>query len=260
MRIWTVVVLRLAGFVCWPPLMEGAAVGGQPPVVVQHVKVYGEAGRFAGWPANHGIWSWGNEILVGFSRGFSKDNGSDYHIDRDKAEDFLIARSRDGGISWSVEEPKPQGALVGTRGMRHAAMPKGLADEQTTELPDRIHFNHPDFAMIVRMESHQEGASRVSISYDRGKPARAVPAPPLRTQRHHGSNRLHRQRPRGLFALPHGDEIRRHGRPPDRGSNGRRRQDLELPRVHWAGAAWICSHAVVGSDFGHRSRDDTPHA
>ena len=25
---------------------------------VTHVKVYYEAGRFGGWPANHGIWSW----------------------------------------------------------------------------------------------------------------------------------------------------------------------------------------------------------
>ena len=35
----------------------------------QHVMVYHQPGRFGGWPANHGIWSWGNEILVGFSAG-----------------------------------------------------------------------------------------------------------------------------------------------------------------------------------------------
>ena len=27
--------------------------------------VYKQTGHFAGWPANYGIWSWGNEILVG---------------------------------------------------------------------------------------------------------------------------------------------------------------------------------------------------
>jgi len=167
--IRTVDLFSLAGFVCCPLLMKGIAVAGQPPVVVQHVKVYGEAGHFAGWPANHGIWSWGDEVLVGFSRGSSKDNGSDYHIDRGKAEYFLLARSRDGGVTWSVEEPKPPGALAGTRGMRHAAMPDGLADEHPVELRDPIHFTHPDFAMIVRMESPQGGASRISTSYDRGK-------------------------------------------------------------------------------------------
>ena len=36
----------------------------------RHIKVYEEAGRFGGWPANHGIWSWNNEILVGFAAGW----------------------------------------------------------------------------------------------------------------------------------------------------------------------------------------------
>ncbi|MCA9414372.1 MAG: hypothetical protein KC944_24380, partial [Candidatus Omnitrophica bacterium] len=39
------------------------------------VVVYKEDGRFGGWPANHGIWSWGNEILVGFSAGYHRDLG-----------------------------------------------------------------------------------------------------------------------------------------------------------------------------------------
>ena len=37
---------------------------------VRHVDVYFEKGMFGGWPANHGIWSWGDEILVGFSKGY----------------------------------------------------------------------------------------------------------------------------------------------------------------------------------------------
>ena len=36
---------------------------------VQNVLVYKEAGRFGGWPANHGIWSWGNEIRGRLQRG-----------------------------------------------------------------------------------------------------------------------------------------------------------------------------------------------
>ncbi|MHC4680933.1 MAG: hypothetical protein ACYTEK_19805, partial [Planctomycetota bacterium] len=36
----------------------------------RHLKVFYEAGRFTGWPANNGIWQWGNEILVGFSLGY----------------------------------------------------------------------------------------------------------------------------------------------------------------------------------------------
>ena len=100
-------------------LVSGFAAAGEPPRVLQQVKVYSEPGRFAGWPANHGIWSWGDEILVGFSRGYDKDNGPDYHIDPDRPEDFLLARSKDGGATWSIEEPRPPGALGGHA--RHAA-------------------------------------------------------------------------------------------------------------------------------------------
>ena len=109
------------------------------------------------------------EILVGFSRGFSKDGGADYHLDKSKPEDFLLARSRDGGVTWAIETPNPPGALSGTRGARHAAAPEGFVDEPSVEFRDPIQFNHPDFAMIVRMESWKGGTTRISVSYDRGK-------------------------------------------------------------------------------------------
>src|SRR5690554_72725 len=37
-----------------------------PETKIQHGIVFYEEGRFGGWPANNGIWSWDNEILVGF--------------------------------------------------------------------------------------------------------------------------------------------------------------------------------------------------
>jgi hypothetical protein len=56
----------------------------------RHVFIYHQAGRFAGFPANHGIWCWGNEILVGFSAGDYKDLGPNRHaIDREKPEEHL---------------------------------------------------------------------------------------------------------------------------------------------------------------------------
>jgi hypothetical protein len=136
---------------------------------VRHVVVYSEPGRFAGWPANHGAWSWGNEILVGFSRGSYKDRGFFHHIDHEKPEEFLLARTRDGGCSWSIEEPHPPGALAGTRGMRHGLMPPGAVEERPINLPVRINFIHPDFALTVRMENSNNGVSRFYFSYDRGK-------------------------------------------------------------------------------------------
>src|SRR4051812_2275666 len=97
--------------------LAGVAGAEEAPGVVRNVVVYKEPGRFAGWPANHGIWAWGDEILVGFSRGTYKDRGPYHHIDHDKPEEFLLARSKDGGATWEVERPGPEGALVGTPGM-----------------------------------------------------------------------------------------------------------------------------------------------
>src|SRR5258708_2812385 len=56
-------------------LVVAATVADQGAEAAKHVKVYSEPGRFGGWPANHGIWAWGNEILVGFSAGYYKDLG-----------------------------------------------------------------------------------------------------------------------------------------------------------------------------------------
>jgi hypothetical protein len=78
----------------------------QAPAAPQHVMIYHKPGRFAGWPANHGLWAWGDEILVGFSAGTYKDLGPDRHaIDRGQPEEHLLARSRDGGRTWRIEDP-----------------------------------------------------------------------------------------------------------------------------------------------------------
>ncbi len=149
-------------------MIRSIASAGEPPRIVRHVVVYAEGGRFAGWPANHGIWSWGDEILVGFSRGTYKDRGRFHHIDHDQPEEFLLARSRDGGATWSVEQPRPRGALVGTPGMRHGKMPRDATEERPTALEGPIDFARPGFAMTVRMENSNHGVSRYYFSYDRG--------------------------------------------------------------------------------------------
>jgi hypothetical protein len=140
----------------------------EPQTAPRHVVVYKEPGRFAGWPANHGMWSWGDEILVGFSRGYYKDRGAFHHINKEKPEEFVLARSLDGGTTWSLEQPRPAGALIGTPGMRHGLVPPGSPTETPTDLKEPIDFTHPDFAMTVRMENTNAGTSRYYFSYDRG--------------------------------------------------------------------------------------------
>lgn len=70
--------------------------------MTKHTIVYAEPGVYAGWPANHGAWQWGDEFLVGFLRGKYKRK-SMHNI----AEPFekVLARSLDGGNSWAIEVP-----------------------------------------------------------------------------------------------------------------------------------------------------------
>ena len=70
---------------------------------MKHVEVYRETGRYAGWPANYGIWSWGNEVVVCFTVGYMKEEISGFHP-RDASRPFYTvqARSQDGGESWKV--------------------------------------------------------------------------------------------------------------------------------------------------------------
>jgi hypothetical protein len=139
------------------------------PAAIEHVMVYHQPGRFGGWPANHGIWSWGNEVLVGFSAGYHKDLGPAVHnIDHDRPEEHLLARSKDGGKTWAIEDPAKQGILIGTAGMRHGTLPRDHTEPEPVDCPGGIDFTHPDFTMTCRMAGIHTGASRFYYSTDRG--------------------------------------------------------------------------------------------
>jgi len=114
-------------------------------IPVKNVIVYKEAGHFCGWPANNGVWIWGNEILVGFHLGYYKAKTNDHSIARDRPSRSVLARSTDGGETWTMEDPDN---FVGD-------------GKETVPCPGNINFANPDFAMRV-------GGNRFFISYDRG--------------------------------------------------------------------------------------------
>ncbi len=65
--------------------------------------VFKEKARFAGWPANNGIWSWGDEILVGLVESDFKETGGMHTSDSNSAKN-KYGRSKDGGNTWVIED------------------------------------------------------------------------------------------------------------------------------------------------------------
>lgn len=128
--------------------------------------VYREAKRFAGWPANHGAWMWGNEIVVGFERGYFHFNDQRHSIDWDQPAEHVLARSLDGGLTWTLEHPD---SLKPPEGAKVANVLTERGGKQPVDCPGGIDFTRPGFAMTFRMESVDIGPSRFYYSYDRGK-------------------------------------------------------------------------------------------
>ncbi len=156
--------LFFSGLVTWAFLNSAATAAPAEPV--EHVVVYREAGKFAGWPANHGIWSWEDEILVGFEIGEFKQTDRGHAIDYTRPARHVLARSLDGGRSWSLERPAslqpPSGILV-------AGVPTAEGGKDPVVSPGGIPFDHPDFILTARMASYHVGPSRFYWSIDRGK-------------------------------------------------------------------------------------------
>ena len=91
------VLAALAASVCAGSWAEAAKV--------KDVTVYREDGHFGGWPANNGIWVWGDEIVVGFTRGEMDYDKEDGHPIKRENSGPRQARSLDGGETWTIEMP-----------------------------------------------------------------------------------------------------------------------------------------------------------
>mgnify|MGYP001388948623 CR=1 FL=1 len=67
---------------------------------IKHTTVYSVPGRYAGWPANYGIWSWEDEIVTGFTLGVHNDKGGFHARDTGQPYTTMQSRSLDGGLTW----------------------------------------------------------------------------------------------------------------------------------------------------------------
>jgi hypothetical protein len=122
------------------------------PQASQNAIVFKQAGRYGGWPANHGLWAWGNEIVVGFTAAWYKPAKKDHAVDRDKPFEKWQARSLDGGLHWTVE--RPAGFAAGPT-------------EKGQPLAKPIDFQDPNLALAFDMLNMNVGPSRFFVSTDR---------------------------------------------------------------------------------------------
>ncbi len=147
-------------------LALAAAHAQRQPRVLRQGIVHQEAGRYGGWPANHGAWSWDGELAVGFELGYFKDNPTGHDIDYSRPAEHVLARSLDGGITWKIERPE---GLRPPPGARVAGVLPGDVGKAAVDCPGGIDFLQPGFAITFRMTSIHDGESRFHYSADRGK-------------------------------------------------------------------------------------------
>jgi hypothetical protein len=150
------------------PAPQGAtatAAGAAPT----HVVVARAPGRYGGWPANHGIWSWGDEILVGFSWGHMRSGGAEggHPIDRGQPEEHMLARSLDGGRTWTHE--KAAGLTPPPAPGHIAGVPTDKGGKAPVALTAPIDFTAPGFALTARMSDIHVGPSWFFFTTDKGR-------------------------------------------------------------------------------------------
>lgn len=135
----------------------------------QHGVLARAPGRYGGWPANHGIWAWGNEILVGFSWGHMTGGGAErgHPIDRQRPEEHMLARSLDGGATWTLD--KPSGLTPPPVPGNIAGVPTEKGGKEAVELTTPIDFTAPGFALTARMGDIHVGPSWFFYTTDKGK-------------------------------------------------------------------------------------------
>ncbi len=132
---------------------------------VRHGVLFYQENRYAGWPANNGIWNWDNEILVGFVEADHKTTDGLHTYDQSSAR-HKYARSTDGGERWKIEDAFEQGQTAW--GNDHS-IPSDMAEEPkplVTPMPD---FTDPGFVITFVRHNNNDGPTHFYYSMNRGK-------------------------------------------------------------------------------------------
>lgn len=133
--------------------------------IIEHGIVYSENGRFGGWPANHGIWTWGEEILVGFIDADFKETKGLHTYDSSSAK-IKYARSKDNGRTWIIED-------AFERGQKGIGADHKIEEGQDVKpflLPESMpDFTNPNFILTFLRGNNDNGPSHFYYSINKGE-------------------------------------------------------------------------------------------
>jgi hypothetical protein len=120
---------------------------------IRHVVVFRDPDRYAGWPANYGIWAWGEEIVSGFTLGFPNLDGGFHSRDKNRPLITMQCRSYDGGNSW-ISDVAPLlapggGSISAEEHTNETYGPVAGGVHPPVTHPGDIDFGSPYFAMLL---------------------------------------------------------------------------------------------------------------
>jgi hypothetical protein len=142
---------------------EVEATAGAETAGLRHVSVADEGGRFKGWPANGGLWAWGDELVVLYEDGALRPSDRSHAIAFHDRIGVEQARSTDGGETWVVE-PEPI-VKPGPPGFPR----DGNDGPEVRDLAAPVDFSQPGFALYVQMSDKDYGVSYWYYSTDRAR-------------------------------------------------------------------------------------------
>jgi len=134
--------------------------------IIEHKVVFQEDGRYGGWPANHGIWVWEDEILVGFvDASFKKTTPGLHTYDPSTAEN-RYARSMDGGESWEIQDAYAIGQTAWGHD-NNISPDRAIKPEALKEaIPD---VSSPSFLLTFLRHNNNDGPSHYYYSENKGQ-------------------------------------------------------------------------------------------
>jgi hypothetical protein len=141
------------------------AVSQQSDKFIEHGVVFQEDGKYGGWPANHGIWSWGDEILVGFVEASFQQTRPGLHTYDPKTAENRYARSMDGGKTWTIQDAYSLGQTAWGNDNNispdRAQVPRVLKESFQD-------FTSKDFLLTFLRHNNDDGPSHFYYSKDKG--------------------------------------------------------------------------------------------